>query len=153
MRGGFHADFAGRLVMVGFGSIGQGVLPLLLRHVRMTPSQITIVTAEERGRAEAEAMGVAFVVEPLARENYARVLEPLLGAGDFLLNVSVEVSSLALIELCQRARRALSRHLHRALAGRLYRSRALAVAALELCAARAARWRCAAAIPAARPRC
>jgi homospermidine synthase len=29
------------------------------------------------------------------------VLEPLVGAGDFLLNVSVEVASVALIELCQ----------------------------------------------------
>ena len=28
-----HAALKGRLVMVGFGSIGQGVLPLILRHV------------------------------------------------------------------------------------------------------------------------
>ena len=28
-----HTAFSGRLVMVGFGSIGQGVLPLLLRHI------------------------------------------------------------------------------------------------------------------------
>jgi homospermidine synthase len=96
-----HADFAGRLVIVGFGSIGQGVLPLLLRHIRMTPSQITIVTAEERGRAEASALGVRFVIEPLTRDNYARVLAPLLGVGDFLLNVSVEVSSVALIEFAR----------------------------------------------------
>ncbi len=88
--------------MVGFGSIGQGVLPLLLRHLGIAPSQITIVTAEERGRAEAAALGVRFVIEPLTRENHGRVLEPLLGAGDFLLNVSVEVSSVALIELCRK---------------------------------------------------
>ena len=37
----------------------------------------------------------------LTRENYQTVLDPLIGAGDFLLNVSVEVSSTALIELCQ----------------------------------------------------
>ena len=28
-----HFKFPGRLVMVGFGSIGQGVLPLILRHI------------------------------------------------------------------------------------------------------------------------
>ena len=88
--------------MVGFGSIGQGVLPLLLRHLSVAASQITIVTAEERGRDEAASLGVRFVIEPLTRDNYARVLEPLLSAGDFLLNVSVEVSSVALIELCRR---------------------------------------------------
>ena len=59
-RDKIYAEFSGRLVIVGFGSIGQGVLPLLLRHIAMTPAQITIVTAEERGRAEAEALGVAF---------------------------------------------------------------------------------------------
>jgi homospermidine synthase len=97
-----HVAFRGRMVIVGFGSIGQGVLPLLLRHIDMTPEQITIVTAEERGHAEAEELGVRFLVKPLTRENYEAVLEPLLGKGDFLLNVSVEVSSVALIGLCWR---------------------------------------------------
>ena len=30
-----HVAFGGRLVMLGFGSIGQGVLPLILRHIDM----------------------------------------------------------------------------------------------------------------------
>jgi homospermidine synthase len=96
-----HTAFPGRIVILGFGSIGQGVLPLILRHIDVEPSRICIVTAEERGHAEATALGVRFVVKPLTRDNYAAVLDPLLGAGDFLLNVSVEVSSVALIELCQ----------------------------------------------------
>jgi homospermidine synthase len=96
-----HAAFAGRLVIVGFGSIGQGVLPLLLRHIDIRPDQITIITAEPRGRAVAAEYGIAFVETALTRENYRAMLEPLLGAGDFLLNVAVEVSSLALIALCQ----------------------------------------------------
>lgn len=93
--------FPGRIVMVGFGSIGQGVLPLLLRHIGIAPAQITIVTADEGGRAEAEALGVRFIAHPLTRGNYAATLGPLLGEGDFLLNLSVDVSSLALIELCR----------------------------------------------------
>ncbi len=97
-----YASFPGRMVMVGFGSIGQGVLPLLLRHLRIAPSQITIVTAEPRGRDEAAALGANFAITPLTRENFARILDPLLGQGDFLLNVSIEVSSLALVEFCRR---------------------------------------------------
>jgi homospermidine synthase len=97
-----HAEFSGRMVMVGFGSIGQGVLPLLLRHIGMKPQQLVVLTAEERGRAEAEAMGVSFRIAPLTQANHAALLDPLFGAGDFLLNVSVEVSSLALIELARR---------------------------------------------------
>ncbi|HTH97398.1 MAG TPA: saccharopine dehydrogenase NADP-binding domain-containing protein [Stellaceae bacterium] len=95
-----YVKFSGRFVIVGFGSIGQGVLPLLLRHIDVKPSQITIVTAEEAGRAEAAHLGVAFMEKPLTQENYRTVLEPLLGKGDFLVNLSVEVSSLAMVELC-----------------------------------------------------
>ena len=97
-----HANFTGRLVIIGFGSIGQGVLPLILRHLGLTAAQITIVTAEERGHAEADEAHVAFRRTPVTRDNLAAVLDPLVGPGDFLLNVSVEVSSLALIEFCQR---------------------------------------------------
>ena len=43
-----HASFRGRLVMLGFGSIGQGVLPLILRHIDMPKDRITVVTADAR---------------------------------------------------------------------------------------------------------
>ncbi|WP_295446651.1 saccharopine dehydrogenase C-terminal domain-containing protein [uncultured Thiodictyon sp.] len=94
-------DFHGRLLILGFGGIGQGVLPLLLRHVRMAPEQIAIVSASERGAALAVDCGVAFAVEPLTRDNYRQVLESRLGPGDFLLNLSINVCSLELIAWCQ----------------------------------------------------
>src|SRR3984885_2395102 len=96
-----HATLNGRLVIIGFGSIGQGVLPLILRHIAIAPEQITIVTAEQRGHQVATEYGTHFIETALTRDNYRAVLEPLIAAGDFLLNVSVEVASVALIELCQ----------------------------------------------------
>ena len=96
-----HAVFRGRLVIVGFGSIGQGVLPLLLRHIEIDRARITIITAEPRGRAVAAEYGIAFEETALTRENYRARLDSMIGRGDFLLNLSVDVSSTALIELCQ----------------------------------------------------
>jgi homospermidine synthase len=95
-----HVEFPGRILFIGFGSIGQGVLPLVLRHIGIAPERMTIVTAEDKGSEEAAKYGIKFVKERLTRENYRRVLNPLLGRGDFLINVSVEVSSVALIKLC-----------------------------------------------------
>src|SRR5215469_6331820 len=95
-----HVEFPGRILIVGFGSIGQGVLPLILRHIGIAPERITILTAHERGFQEAQDLGIKIIKEPLTRENFRRVLNPLLGRGDFLVNVSVEVSSVALIKLC-----------------------------------------------------
>jgi homospermidine synthase len=96
-----QVNFAGRIVMVGFGSIGQGVLPLILRHIGTSAERITIVTAEDAGRPEASHFGVKFVKTALTRDNYRRTLEPLLAQGDFLLNLSVDVSSVALVELAR----------------------------------------------------
>jgi homospermidine synthase len=96
-----HCAFNGRMVIVGFGSIGQGVLPLFFRHLVIKPEQVTIVTAEERGHGEADEYGVKFINNPLTRENYRDVLAPMLGKGDFLVNLSVDVSSVALVEFCR----------------------------------------------------
>ena len=96
-----HVAFPGRLVIVGFGSIGQGVLPLLLRHLDIAAERITIITAEPRGHDVAAEYGIRFIETALTLSNYRALLEPQLGEGDFLLNVSVDVSSVALIELCQ----------------------------------------------------
>ncbi len=96
-----HATMPGKLVIVGFGSIGQGVLPLILRHMAVDRKDIAIVAADERGRAIAEKEKIDFHVQPLNPQNFRKVLEPLLGEGGFLLNLSVDVSSMALIQFCQ----------------------------------------------------
>ncbi len=96
-----HVKFAGRIVMIGFGSIGQGVLPLILRHIGTSSERITIVTAEDKGATEAQEFGVKFVKTVLTPGNYRQVLEPLVSAGDFLLNLSVDVSSVALVLLAR----------------------------------------------------
>ena len=96
-----HVKFAGKIVMVGFGSIGQGILPLILRHIGTSAARITIVTAEDKGHREAQEFGVKFVQTALKPENYREVLEPLIGPGDFLLNLSIDVSSVALVQLAR----------------------------------------------------
>ncbi|MBK6632262.1 MAG: homospermidine synthase [Betaproteobacteria bacterium] len=87
--------------MVGFGSIGQGTLPLLLRHIDIRPDQIVIVTGDENGRQVAAEYGVEFHATPLTPANYRSLLQPCLSRGDFLVNCSNDVSSVALVALCQ----------------------------------------------------
>src|SRR4051812_44644187 len=84
-----HVAFSGRLVMLGFGSIGQGVLPLILRHIDMPRDNIQILTADQRGLDVARQYGVAATVQPLTRDDSRDLLCPRLHRGDFLLNLSV----------------------------------------------------------------
>jgi homospermidine synthase len=93
--------FKNRILMLGFGSIGQGVLPLLLRHLDIKPSQITIITAEDAGHEEAKEYGVELIVERVTPQNYKSVLGVRLSKGDFLVNLAVDASAVDLIELAQ----------------------------------------------------
>ncbi len=100
----FHrqfAAFAGRLLMVGFGCVGRGVLPLLLRHIGIEPQQIQVISESPNGADVAADYGVGFTQLEVTRENYREVLEERLRPGDFLLNLSVNVGSVELIAWCQ----------------------------------------------------
>lgn len=95
-----HARLPGKLVFVGFGSVGQGALPLLLRHLDIRKDGVRIITADEYGAAEAAAFDIPFRIDPLTRENWRDRLDKIIEPGDFLVNVSIDVSSTDLIEYC-----------------------------------------------------
>lgn len=92
----------GKLVLLGFGSIGQAVLPLLLRHFALAPAQIRIVKTAPDASGLAGRHGVEVTPVAITPANMEAVLGPLLAPGDLLLNVSLDVSSIALVELCHR---------------------------------------------------
>lgn len=96
-----YVKFEKNIVIVGFGSIGQGILALILRHIDVQNNQITIITADNRGFDIAKKENINFYIKPLVKENYKAILQEHLTAGDFLLNLSVDVSSADMITWCQ----------------------------------------------------
>lgn len=97
------ASFAGRIVLVGFGSVGHGVLPLLAPVLGVRPGNITIVSPDAQPTGPAAEFGARVIATALFPGNFESVLAPLLAEGDFLINASVHVSSVDLIRLCRRA--------------------------------------------------
>lgn len=96
-----HVKFDKKILILGFGSISQAILPLLFRHIDIKPEQVTILTKKDERSAIAKQYGVNWVVDALTRDNYVSKLNERLNPGDFLLNLSVDVSSSALVEYCQ----------------------------------------------------
>lgn len=96
------ATFPGDLVILGCGTIGQCILPMLLKHTDITPDRLRILTASEAGKDVAEHHGIDFTVEALTKENFAGILKKHVKKGDFLLNLSVDVQSSDLFEWCQK---------------------------------------------------
>lgn len=99
-----RSNLTGKLVMLGFGSIGQAILPLVFRHLGVRAARVRIVKTSEDRSGIAKEFGVEVIATAIHEGNWESVLEPLLEEGDFLLNLAVDVSSLALIELCHRRR-------------------------------------------------
>jgi homospermidine synthase len=96
------AEFPGRVLMVGCGSIGQAMLPLLRRHLQLPEDGLAVLEASEQGRALAAANQARFVHCHLKPSTYQRELRRRLKPGDLLLNLSVDVSSIDLVEWCVR---------------------------------------------------
>ena len=100
-----HATWTGPIVMIGFGSIGRGSLPLILRHIKCQPSQVTVIDPDASWKRLADAEGVNFLHVGLTPKSYAKVLTPLLTAGPspaFIVNLSVDVDSVDIIKLARK---------------------------------------------------
>jgi homospermidine synthase len=99
-----YATIDGPIVMIGYGSIGKGTLPLIERHFKVDRSRITVIDPSEAGRDMLEKQGIRFIHQPVTRDNYTHLLGPLLSAGPgqgFCVNLSVDTSSVDIMEFCR----------------------------------------------------
>src|ERR1700742_4983662 len=99
-----HARFDGPIVMIGFGSIGKGTLPLIERHIAHDRGKFVVIDPEDADRHLLDERGIRFLQLAFARDNFDSVLKPLLTAGPspgLVVNLSVEVSSVAIMRLCK----------------------------------------------------
>src|SRR6516165_10009889 len=91
-----HAKISGPIVMIGFGSIGKGTLPLIERHFNFDKSRFVIIDPHEDGER--------FIKQGFTRDNYREFLTPLLtegGGQGFCVNLSVDTSSVDIMTLCR----------------------------------------------------
>jgi len=92
--------FNGRIIMIGCGSIGQAVLPVIGRHLEGIHGRMTVLSANESGRGITERCGAKFIHCNLTPSNYRAILKNHVRHGDLMLNLSVDIFSLDLIRFC-----------------------------------------------------
>jgi homospermidine synthase len=97
-----HGTISGPIVIIGFGSIGRGTLPLIERHFRYDRSRFTVIDPVDTDRALVDERGYRFIKQAVTRDNFVDLLKPLLTEGHgqaFIVNLSIDVSSAAIIRL------------------------------------------------------
>lgn len=100
-----HATITGPVVMIGLGSIGKGTLPLIERHFKFDKTRLTVIDPVDTDAKLVTDGGYKFQKTALTPKNYKDVLTPLLSEGEgqgFLVNLSVDTSSLDLMKLCRK---------------------------------------------------
>jgi homospermidine synthase len=100
-----YGEITGPIVMIGFGSIGRGTLPLIERHFKFDKARMVVIDPNDADRKLLDERGIAFVKEAVTRKNYKELLTPLLTKGEgqgFCVNLSVDTSSLDLMKLCRK---------------------------------------------------
>jgi len=99
-----HGRITGPIVMIGFGSIGKGMLPLIERHFEFDRSRFVVIDPNDADRKLLDERGIRFVHQGLTPDNYRHLLQPLLtegGGQGFCVNLSVDTSSRDILELCR----------------------------------------------------
>jgi homospermidine synthase len=99
-----HGRIEGPIVMIGFGSIGKGTLPLIERHFDFDQARFVVIDPNDVDRKLLDERGVRFAHLGLTRDNYRDVLRKYLTAGEgqgFCVNLSVDTSSLDIMRFCR----------------------------------------------------
>ncbi len=99
-----HARIAGPIVMIGFGSIGKGTLPLIERHFDYDRNRFVVIDPDGSDRKLLDERGIRFLHLAITQENYRDTLGKLLtegGGQGFCVNLSVDTSSLDIMRFCR----------------------------------------------------
>ncbi|MSR78088.1 MAG: homospermidine synthase [Candidatus Omnitrophica bacterium] len=98
--------FNGRLLVIGCGSVSQCAIPLILKHLDIPASKITIMDfADNRARVQdAIKQGVNYVFDRVTEENYKELLAQYTGPGDMIIDLAWNIEACAILQWCRENR-------------------------------------------------
>ena len=97
------AAFGGRILILGFGGVGQTMLPMILRHLSMDPHKITILEKDNHTELfyrKYNGTGVKYIIREIVKVNMDRELSRHLGPGDMLINLSLNIDGIEIVTWC-----------------------------------------------------
>jgi homospermidine synthase len=94
--------FGGRIVMLGYGSVGQCVLPVISRHFDMPLERVTVLEADDHAERfqPFAAQGMNYVRLTLTPDNLFSTLADYLRPGDLAINLTAGVDAIQILDWC-----------------------------------------------------
>lgn len=97
-----NIKFKGKMLILGCGSVAQCTIPLIIKDINIPCHNITVMDFVDNRHLIKEAIskGVDYKICKIDKKNYKEVFEKYLSSGDFLVDLSYDVSTYDLLQWC-----------------------------------------------------
>mgnify|MGYP005837262605 CR=1 FL=1 len=94
--------FKKKLLIIGFGAVGKCTLPILLKHIDIPYSNITIIDFEDKRKILKPWMekGVKYFQQKITPANLTKVLSSHVESGGLIIDLSWNIDCLELLNWC-----------------------------------------------------
>jgi len=95
-------EFGKRILFVGYGAVAQCTLPILMKHMKVSAKNVTVMDFEDRRAALAPWIkkGVQFVQKKITRANMKSVLGKHVGEGDVIVDLAWNIDACEILQWC-----------------------------------------------------
>jgi len=95
-------EFGKRILFVGYGAVAQCTLPILVKHLKISPKQITVMDFEDRRKILAPWLkkGVQFAKKKVTRQNMGSLLGKYVSAGDVIIDLAWNIDACEILQWC-----------------------------------------------------
>ena len=95
-------EFGKRILFVGYGAVAQCTLPILMKHMKVSPKNVTVMDFEDRRASLAPWIkkGVQFVQKKITRANMKAVLGKHVGEGDVIVDLAWNIDACEILQWC-----------------------------------------------------
>lgn len=96
--------FPGKILMIGYGSVGRCTLPLLFKHLDISHDQVTVIDFADKKEDLHDfiAQGVQYVQMKITPANLSKVLSKYLSPGDILLDLAWNIDCVEILTWCHK---------------------------------------------------
>jgi homospermidine synthase len=99
------STFSHRIVFIGFGAVARCTLPILIEHLRIEPTRVTIIEFDPDHAALKPWIdrGVTLVQDRVGQDNLGSLLGAHLSAGDLLIDLAWNIDCCEIVQWCHDA--------------------------------------------------
>ncbi|MCE8422613.1 MAG: homospermidine synthase [Candidatus Methanoperedens sp.] len=94
--------FNSKILIIGYGSVSQCTLPILMDRIAVSPENITIIDFGDKSNAlkNYTDQGLIYVREKITRENLNQILSKYLDSGGLLIDLGLNIGATDIIKWC-----------------------------------------------------